>query len=79
MRSGRLPRRRSPGYVREWSSTALHAVAMRLNRDRSSGDLSDDQEWLFDAIVSELEYRRRRTRPVWRSCSCYLCVPPFPD
>lgn len=79
MRSGLPPRRRSPGYVRQWSSSALHALAMKMNLDRSSGDLSEAQEWLFDACVSELEYRRRRTRPVWRCCSCFLCLPPFKD
>lgn len=78
METARAPRRRSPRYVREWSSKALHAVAMKMNRERTSGDLSEHQEWLFDAIVSELEYRRRQTRPVWRACSCFLCVPPFP-
>jgi hypothetical protein len=46
---------------------------------RTSEDLSEQQEWLYDACVSELEYRRRVTRPIWRCCSCRYCVPPFPD
>jgi len=71
----RVYRRRR--YVSEWSSKSLHAVATRMNRDRQSADLTEHQEWLWDAIVSELEYRRRHTKPVWRSCSCWLCVPPF--
>jgi hypothetical protein len=50
---------------------------MRMNRNRTSADLTEHQEWLYDAIISELEYRRRNTRPVWRACACFLCVPPF--
>lgn len=79
MRPARPARRRSPAYVRQWSSPALHAVAMKMNRQRTGEDLTDAQEWLYDAIVSELEYRRRRARPMWRACSCMLCIPPFPE
>lgn len=66
-------------WLRETSSSALHGICGRLDRDRRSGDLSDAQEWLWDRAVEELEYRRRTARPVWASCSCYLCVPPFPE
>lgn len=79
MRSARAPRRRSPGFVREWSTPALHAVAHRFNMMRMRADLSDQQEWLFDAIISELEYRRRRTRPRWKACSCLFCFGPFEE
>lgn len=79
MRSHRPPRTRGAGYVREWSSGALHAVAIKMDGMRRGEDLSPSQEWLFDNIVAELEFRRRRTRPVWRCCSCWLCVPPFED
>jgi len=57
----------------------LHGLAGRFARDRRSVDLSAAQEWLWDALISELEYRRRTTRPSWQRCSCELCVPPFPD
>ena len=72
-------RRRSPGWVRALSDRDVHAIAGRFARQRVSADLTERQEWLWDACISELEYRRRTTRPLWRSCSCYLCVPPFPD
>lgn len=49
---------------------------MRL---RTSEGISDAQEWLWDAVISELEYRRRRDRGRIVACSCMLCIPPFPD
>jgi hypothetical protein len=71
-------RRRSPYYVRQWSAKSLHAVLGRFDRERRSRDLSEAQEWLYDAMVSELEWRRRHTRPVWQACSCHYCFGPFP-
>lgn len=70
-------RRRTPGWVREMTSQDLHAIATRFNHQRTKEDLSDKQEWFYDAIVSELEYRRRHARPSWSACSCYLCFGPF--
>lgn len=70
-------RRRSPGYVRAWSSPAIHGVVAKMNRQRMSADLSDAQEWLWEACISELEYRRRTTRPAWRACACQFCFDPF--
>lgn len=72
-------RRRSPGWVRAFSSPSLHGLLGKFDRMRQSSDLSEQQEWLYDACVSELEYRRRVTRPIWKCCSCRYCVPPFPD
>jgi len=72
-------RRRSPGWVRAFSDRALHGLLFKMERDRQHQDLTAAQEWLWDAGISELEYRRRNTRPIWQSCSCRLCVPPFPD
>lgn len=74
-----LARRRSPAFVRQMSQNELHAIAGKFHRDRQSADLTDQQEWLWDAIVSELEYRRRQARPAWRACSCWLCFSPFPE
>lgn len=74
-----LTRRRSPGWIRAYSSRSLHGLAMRLMNLRSGEDLSDAQEWLWDAVISELEYRRRRDLGRVRACSCMLCVPPFPE
>lgn len=72
-------RRRSPGWVRAYHDRALHGLAFRLIREQRTRDLSAHQEWLLDAIISELEYRRRHSpRPAW-ACSCSLCVPPFPE
>lgn len=78
MRSGRPPRRRTKHYVSEWSSPALHAVAHRFARMRAQEDLSEHQEWLWDAIIEELEFRHRTTKPTWRRCTCAYCVGPFP-
>lgn len=72
-------RRRSPGWVRSMTSAGLHGILGRFDRQRQGQDLSEGQEWLYDACVSELEYRRRTTRPMWRACACRYCIPPFPD
>lgn len=77
MASSELPRRRSPGWVRAMSSREIHAVAFRFNWERQESDLSEPQEWLYDALVSELEYRRRNARWPESRCSCELCVNPF--
>lgn len=71
-------RRTGPVWVRESHSTALHGILGRFDRMRTGQDLSDAQEWLYDRCVEELEYRRRIARPIWTSCSCRYCVPPFP-
>lgn len=72
----RPPRRRSPSWVREWPSKAIHAVLGRFDRMRRTQDLSDAQEWLYDACISELQYRRRIARPTWTACSCWYCFEP---
>lgn len=74
-----LKRRRSPYWIREYDSKALHGLALRLMNQQTGRDLSERQEWLWEAVVSELEYRRRNERNPWLVCSCQLCVPPFPD
>lgn len=70
-------RRRSPLWVREMSSRELHAIAFRFNYDRMTDVLSDPQEWLYDALVSELEWRRSRARWPEHRCSCEICWGPF--
>jgi hypothetical protein len=70
-------RRRSPSWVREMSDREVHSIAFRLNYQRQQEDLSGPQEWLYDALVSELAYRRRRARWPERRCSCELCWGPF--
>lgn len=72
-------RRRSPLWVRQLPSRTLHGIAGRFQRQRASADLTAAQEWLWDALISELEYRHRTTRPAWQRCSCALCVAPFPE
>jgi hypothetical protein len=70
-------RRRSPQWVRDMADRELHAVAFRLQHERKEAGLSDAQEWLFDALISELEFRRRRALWPDRKCSCELCIGPF--
>lgn len=72
-------RRRSPQWVREMSSRELHGIAFRFNHDRMTADLTERQEWLWAACVSELEWRRAHTYPYWDRCACELCFVPFPD
>jgi len=71
-------RRRSPGWVRAFDDRALHGLLFKMERDRFVKELTTSQEWLWDAGISELEYRRRHTRPIWKACACRLCIPPFP-
>lgn len=72
-------RRRSPMWVRQLDSQTIHAMCGRFARDRRSADLTEAQEWLWDGLISELEYRHRHTRPAYQRCSCEYCVPPFPE
>lgn len=58
-------------------SRDIHGIMGTFDRQRTGADLSDAQEWLYDACGSELEYRRRQTRPIWRACACRYCIPPF--
>lgn len=52
---------------------------MGLRRQSLQKDLTGRQEWLWDACISELEYRQRREVNAGQRCSCELCIPPFPD
>ena len=70
-------RRATPRWIQDLTGRELHGIVGKFDRDRVSADLSDRQEWLYDVIVAELEWRRANTRPVWRSCSCRYCVAPF--
>lgn len=72
--SSTLARRRSPWWVREMKSVGLHRLAARLWHEFSTDGLSPQQEHLYDGVLSELAYRRRRVAvPDW--CSCMFCTP----
>jgi len=78
--SGRtVARRRSPLWVRQLTSQKVHGIATKLQHEQRQHDLSERQEWLWDCLISELEYRARREPRWWLRCSCELCAPPFPD
>lgn len=64
--------------MRAYDQASLHGLALRLMRLGCTQDLSQGQEWLWSACISELEYRWRRA-PVRERCSCQLCLPPFPE
>lgn len=66
-----------PLWVQDTDSRELHGIAFRFNRERTSGDLSPQQEWLYDAVIEELEHRRKNLRWPERRCSCALCIGPF--
>lgn len=72
-------RRRSPQWVRDTDLRTLHGIAFRLMEVSRTVDLTEGQEWLWAALVSELEYRFRHPGPGERRCACMMCVPPFPD
>lgn len=72
-------RRKSPLWVRALPSPQLHALAFSLRYRDQEQPLSDRQEWLWAACISELEYRHRSERTIWIRCSCELCIPPFPE
>lgn len=57
----------------------LHGIVGALRRQWMEGGISERQEWLWGACVSELEYRWRVTRPGRDRCSCEFCIPPFLD
>ena len=69
--------RTSPLWVRELPDATAHAICGRFALLEHQADLSTNQEWLFGVLLDELEWRRRNTYPVWRSCSCQFCVAPF--
>lgn len=58
------------------SDRDLHGLAGRLVRDFQGAGLSDAQDWLLTAALSELEWRRRRKMrrgDVLAACHCWLC------
>jgi hypothetical protein len=71
-----LVRRRSPAFVRQMTSEALHGICGKLTHDQVTEDLSERQEWLWEAVLSELAYRNRRRGPGTR-CTCQWCWGPF--
>lgn len=71
-------RRRSPWWVRELAWAKLHALGGKLLNTYRSDGLSPNQEWLWGAVISELEYRNRHRPPVDR-CTCLLCTTSLPD
>lgn len=72
-------RRRSPQWVRRMDRGALHGLACRLRNNYRDADLTEAQEWLWRACISELEYRNRNQDKWWRRCSCELCVSPWEE
>lgn len=74
----RVPRRTAPSWVQEATSPALHGIAGRFLRLRAVEGLSERQEWLWDQVIGDLEWRYfDELRPLLR-CSCSLCTPPDP-
>lgn len=69
--------RRAPLWVREMPSREAHAILGRFDRDRMTQDLTRRQEWLYDVLVEDLEWRRVNTPDPWSVCSCKYCLAPF--
>jgi hypothetical protein len=70
-------RRRSPQWIREKPSRDLHGIAGKFQRGRTTGDLSEAQEALWDCCISELEWRFRHPSPEWPYCTCEFCFFPL--
>lgn len=66
-------RRKSPLWVRESTHRELHGIAGRLVLEQHHHELSRGQEWLWEAVVSELEWRFLHPGPQWEWCCCSLC------
>lgn len=73
------PRGRRSQWLRDQESRDLHAIALHLRNLFWEGRSSERQDWLFDNVVAELEWRHDHTRPVYLRCECELCHHPFPD
>lgn len=71
--------RHAPLWVQDLDIRQVHAIAFKLNAERTTAELSDAQEWLFDLLVDDLDYRRRNTTWPERRCSCSLCWNPFEE
>lgn len=71
--------RSAPYWVRKLSDRDLHGIAGRFVRLQKTQDLTPGQEWLLEQCFADLAFRRRRTRPAWRACSCEYCFEPFSD
>lgn len=73
-------RRRAPYWVRSLTDQALHGLALKTQRSFEVGWISDRQEWMLEACISELEYRARRdARAGIKACVCQMCCGPFDD
>lgn len=72
-------RRRSPGWIRSMDRPQLHSMAVKLGRLRNTTGISARQEWLWDALISELEYRHLHEPDVGARCCCELCWVPYDD
>ena len=65
-------KRLGPMWLREFSSTSLHALGGKLMREYRTDGLSARQDWLLDRITHELAWRMSKRLPSDR-CSCELC------
>ena len=61
------------------TSREIHGLAFRLQREGMQEPLTEPQEWLWESLMHELEWRRRNTRWPQKRCSCELCWDPFED
>lgn len=77
-----MPRRPRNRSVQAQDSTVLHSIAGLWERARleNGGELSEKQEWYWDLIIAELEWRSARERKAGHlGCVCRFCVSPFPS
>lgn len=54
----------------------VHGILGMLDRQRrTTHDLTSRQEWLWDCLVSELEWRHLHEPRILRRCWCEWCIP----
>ena len=78
MRAFRPPRRTAPAWVQASTSEALHGIAGRFARQRAAEGLSGAQEWLWDQVIGDLEWRYYAEVLPRDRCTCAFCTPPDP-
>lgn len=54
-------------------SRTLHAIAGKFHRMQHACDLTTRQEWLWEQVDNELQYRRTSESRGWLKCSCWIC------
>lgn len=78
----RGPRRPRWAKSRAMRSDVMHSICGLWERLRleGGGELTTRQEWMWDQMIGELEWRSWNLRQAGLlGCLCRFCEPPFPS